>query len=199
MAFSLFRLATLWRAESSGRLSRRCAGLLAMVVLGLGSRAVSCFTFAEWLQFVFERERFSAEEATSYSLPPNRLATLVAPFWFGGSTERPEYSRCWWSGAPLSGCFHCALTTAGSGAPDGTGTLSPRLGGPCAHARAGENSPLYSPLLTRRSWVVRRAGTLPVLAVLALALLAASDSTRFETARAARVALSSRAASSSSR
>jgi hypothetical protein len=189
VAFSVSRLPAVWRVGNGGRLSRRCAGLLALVVLGLGIAAVFLLPFAEWLQFVSRGARFSAEEATSYSFPPNRLATLVAPFWFGGSAERPEYSTLLVEWSAYVGLLPLALVPVALARPKGHVLFL--LGLACAAftLALGENSPLYSPLLSLPvlGWV-RAPARFLVLAVLALALLAGLGFDALRTGAGRRVA-----------
>jgi len=172
VAFSVSRLPALWRVGSGERLLQRCAGLLALVALGLGIAAVFLLPFGEWLQFVSRGERFSAEDATSYSLPPSRLATLVAPFWFGGSAERPEYSTLLVEWSSYVGLLPLALVPVALARPKGRVLFLLGLAAAALTLALGENSPLYSWLLSLPvlGWV-RAPARFLVLAVLALALL----------------------------
>jgi Bacterial membrane protein YfhO len=97
-AHAALKLGLSIRREPPRLLAGRALGLAAVVVLALGLAAVSWLPFVEWMLFVSRGERMTPEYATSFSLPPNRLWALVAPFWFGGSLGRP------WGGASLVEC-----------------------------------------------------------------------------------------------
>jgi hypothetical protein len=186
IGFSISRLPAVRRGGAGGRLLGRCAGLLALGVVGLALAAVFLLPFAEWLQFVARAERFSAQEAMSYSLPPHRLATLVAPFWFGGSAERPSTMLVEWSA--YVGVFPLALTPVALMRPSGRVLFFLGLAVAALTLALGENSPLYSPLLSVPvlGWV-RAPARFLVLAVLAVALLSGFgfDALRIEAGRRA--------------
>src|SRR5512143_490677 len=92
-AYAAFRLASLWRGGEAHRLPGLIAGLGALVVVGSALAAVFLLPFWEWMRFVSRAERVTRDYATWYSLPPIRLAGLVAPFWLGGSPGRPHNVR----------------------------------------------------------------------------------------------------------
>ena len=89
-AYAVFRLGTLWRSGESRHLPALAAGLAATFVLGVAVAAVFLFPFAEWMRFVARGDRITEKYAVWYSLPTPWLSGLLAPFWMGGSPDRPE-------------------------------------------------------------------------------------------------------------
>jgi hypothetical protein len=173
-AYCTFRLAALWRSGGFSRpLLWRCAGLAAVALAGLAIAAVFLLPFAEWMQFVGRRERFSAEQAASYSLPPIRLAALVAPFWFGGSPGRPGYSVMLVECSSYVGLVPLGLAVVALARPTGRVLFLMGIALTGFALALGENTRLFGLLLSFPvlSWARAPARFLGI-AVLALALLA---------------------------
>lgn len=84
-AYALVRLSRIWREGDHRRACRLGLGLGGMVLGGLGLAAIFLVPLVELLHFTARNERVSYEFATSFSLEPLRLLTLVYPYLFGGN------------------------------------------------------------------------------------------------------------------
>lgn len=172
-AYCAFRLTGLLRAGESRRVLVLTAGLLAIVLVGLALAAAFLLPFAEWIQFVERGERVSAQFATWYSLPPKRLAALIAPFWLGGSPGRPVDASRLVEWSSYVGLLPLALAPVALARRNGRVLFFWCLTLAALLLALGGYTPLYKPLLAVPLLnSVRAPARFLVLAALGLALLA---------------------------
>ena len=102
-AYTAFHILNAWRDHK--RLDRAfvramvlpCALIAGMVALGIALASVQIIPTYELINFTQRGGRISYEFATSFSLPPERLVTLLAPYFFGG----PKWGVVWGRGSFL--------------------------------------------------------------------------------------------------
>src|SRR5262249_20275833 len=160
---------------------RAIAGRVALVPRGLALAEVFLLPFAEWTRFVSLTERFATAEAGRFvgddpgrfSLPPERLVGFVAPFWQGGSLDRPRLGGRLVEVSGHVGVLALGLSAIGLFAPRRRKVFLAVLGATALLLALGAFGPLY-PAVAR--WPVLGWGRTParylMLVELALALLA---------------------------
>ncbi|HEY7514580.1 MAG TPA: hypothetical protein VIC87_08885, partial [Vicinamibacteria bacterium] len=126
-------------------------------------------------------------EALTYSFPPSRLATLVAPFWLGGSVERPHYWVLLVEASCYLGMLPLALALVGLARPTRCSLFLLGFGLVAFALAMGEDSPLYLLVLSIPviGWV-RAPARFLALGVLSAALLAGQGLDALQAARARR-------------
>ncbi|HEY7513459.1 MAG TPA: hypothetical protein VIC87_03225, partial [Vicinamibacteria bacterium] len=171
--YGLFRLATLRRTLSDARPLRLAGGLALSLALGLAVASLFLLPFGEWMHFVSRTERVTSEYATAFSLPTKRIWTMVAPFWFGGSPDRPQQAWQLIERSSYVGLLPLALAAVALARPTAPVLFLWGLASLALLLALGDKTPLYDlVLLVPVFRSVRAPARFLALSGLALALLA---------------------------